>query len=292
MRKLVCIFAVICFAAPAFAGDITFAVNASGDGKCTIGYAATDPCEGPVGIGLKVTLSGGCSASVSGGANVESASEDFNVAIDYAHDMPDPNGYTIPWTGVHPGQHPLADPCEAGVPDPCSTEFSICMGRLDPCSLPPQVMTNLVTLELDCLGDACCLVTVTIEEDNLRGGIVGAAWGSVDASDSTVVVCAEPCGVVECPIACWEYPTQCHGDVDGDGDVDTVDWPTFRDSFGSNYCDDWNGGAGPYNPCGDLDHDGDVDTVDWPGFRDNFGKGVGEVPEDCPMPCEWPPACP
>jgi hypothetical protein len=291
MRKLVCLFAVISIAAPAFAGDITFSVNAAGDGKATISYAATDPAEGPVGIGLKVTLSGACSASVSGGANVASSDPCFNVAIDYAHDMPDPNDYTI----SHPGQHPLADPCEAGVPDPCSTEFSICMGRLDPCSLPPQISADLVTLSLDCHGDACCLVTVSIEEDNLRGGIVGAAWGSVDASDSTVVVCpAEPCEPPPCQIACWECASQCYGDVEGcDGDVDTVDWSPFRDSFGMNYCDDWNGGAGPYNPCADLDHDGDVDTVDWSPFRDNFGTANPPgLPTDCPMPCEWPPACP
>ena len=287
MRKLVCLLAVICIAAPAFAGDIAFTVSSSADKEFTIAYAATDAAEGPVGIGLKVTVTGACSGSVSGVGNVVATDPCFSVFIDYAHDMPDPNDYTVKPDTLDPDQHPLADPCNAGVPDPCSTVFSICMGRLDPCNLPPQA-ADLLTVRLDC--DADCTVTVTIEEDGLRGGIVGAAWGTVDASDSTSVVCVAPDD--ECPIACWEFPTQCHGDVDGDGDVDTVDWPTFRDSFGSNYCSDWNGGAGPYNPCGDLDHDGDVDTVDWPGFRDNFGKGVGEVPADCPMPCEWPPACP
>jgi len=72
---------------------------------------------------------------------------------------------------------------------------------------------------------------------------------------------------------CWNYPTQCHGDSDGDGDVDTVDWPYFRDGFGKTYP---NPG---YEPCGDYDRDGDIDTVDWPQFRDNFGK----IPAaDCP----------
>lgn len=273
MRKLVCLLAVICIAAPAFAGDITFSVSSSADKQFTIAYDA-DPGEGPVGIGLKVTVTGACSGSVSGAGNVVSASSEFDVAIDYAHDLPDPNDYTI---GMG-AQHPLADPCEAGVPDPCSTVFSICMGRLDPCNPAPSDVADLITIGLDCEGD--CTLTVSIEADDLRGGIVGAAWGTVDATDSTSVVCP-PTGPLPCIIPCWDFDSQCHGDVDGDDDVDTVDWPVFRDSFGTSYP------AAGYNPCGDLDHDGDVDTVDWPSFRDNFGSG--NVPNDCPMPCVWPP---
>ena len=74
--------------------------------------------------------------------------------------------------------------------------------------------------------------------------------------------------------------TQCNGDVDGDGDVDTVDWPVFRDSFGYAYP------AAEYHPCGDMDHDGDVDTVDWPSFRDNFGYPAAA---DCTPGGTWPP---
>ena len=79
---------------------------------------------------------------------------------------------------------------------------------------------------------------------------------------------------------CWDYLTQCHGDTDGDGDVDTVDWPIFRDSFGYAYP------SVNYHPCGDMDHDGDVDTVDWPEFRDNFGYPTA----DCTPGGTWPPA--
>ena len=79
---------------------------------------------------------------------------------------------------------------------------------------------------------------------------------------------------------CWRYVTQCNGDVDGDGDVDTVDWPVFRDSFGYAYP------AAQYQPCGDMDHDGDVDTVDWPSFRDNFGYPAAA---DCTPGGTWPP---
>jgi len=30
---------------------------------------------------------------------------------------------------------------------------------------------------------------------------------------------------------CWQCPTQCHGDTNCDGFVDTDDWPAFRDNF-------------------------------------------------------------
>ena len=79
---------------------------------------------------------------------------------------------------------------------------------------------------------------------------------------------------------CWECLTHCHGDTDCDGDVDTVDWPIFRDAFGYSYP------ATQYHPCGDMDHDGDVDTVDWPEFRDHFGYAA---PADCTPGGAWPP---
>jgi hypothetical protein len=81
--------------------------------------------------------------------------------------------------------------------------------------------------------------------------------------------------------ACWDFETQCNGDTDGDGDVDTTDWPNFRDSFAKNINDH----PEDYEPCADFDRDGDVDTTDWPQFRDNFAQ----VPAaDCEPgdPCE------
>lgn len=78
--------------------------------------------------------------------------------------------------------------------------------------------------------------------------------------------------------ACWDYPTQCHGDTDGDGDVDTVDWPIFRNGFkGDPYPD----AAYMANACADLDRDGDVDTEDWPLFRNTFKGPGGVAAADC-----------
>jgi hypothetical protein len=67
---------------------------------------------------------------------------------------------------------------------------------------------------------------------------------------------------------CWDAGTQCHGDCDGDNDVDTIDWPYFRDGFAKT------GATYLANSCADFDHDGDIDTIDWPEFRDHFAKAV------------------
>ena len=81
---------------------------------------------------------------------------------------------------------------------------------------------------------------------------------------------------------CWLCDTQCQGDFDCDGDVDTVDWPTFRDAWSTAYPEP------DYNPCGDMDRDGDIDTVDWPGFRDHWQ--MDPLPGGCPLGGTWPPA--
>lgn len=91
---------------------------------------------------------------------------------------------------------------------------------------------------------------------------------------------------------CWNYLTQCYGDADGDRDVDLTDFYVFRDSFGIDYWNDWNNGAGPYNPCADYDRDGDGDLADFIIFRDHFGDI--NLPPDCncgcaPCPDCWPP---
>ena len=86
--------------------------------------------------------------------------------------------------------------------------------------------------------------------------------------------------------SCWDCPSQCHGDANCDGVVDTADWLAFHDAFAKNYWTYWNNGAGPYNPCADFNRDGYVDTSDWPALRDNWDK---QVPSDCDLGGIWPP---
>lgn len=120
-------------------------------------------------------------------------------------------------------------------------------------------------------------ITCTVPEDAETGLLKVITKGG--ESDGIVVT------VVGSP-SCWNCPTQCHGDTNCDGVVNTSDWPVFRDAFGTDYWNDWNDGAGPYNPCADFNRDGYVDTVDWPAFRDNFGK---QVSADCGLGSVWPP---
>jgi hypothetical protein len=136
--------------------------------------------------------------------------------------------------------------------------------------LTGTLLTIVVSTTVDC--------NMTITGNGTRGNVV-----DYDAAEMEV---GEDLTYTGCSLAgptwpeCWGYLTQCHGDTDGDVDVDTVDWPKFRDSFGKAYP------HVDYDPCADFDRDGDVDTVDWPEFRDNFG---GTPAADCTPGGTWPP---
>jgi hypothetical protein len=264
MRKILVMLAVCALAVPAVAGDITFSVTQTNPGEFTIGYVATT--DVPVGMGIAVSLT---DATIPDGSTV-SVDSFFDVFVDFASE--DPCNYAIGMAG----QTPIADPCAAGQPAYGAgiSEFSICMGALDPCNAAAGTVANLITIAVDCTAD----FDVAISADSLRGGIVGATFDNVYFVNGTDL----PCGGWDGP-ACWLSLTQCHGDADDDGDVDTTDWPAFRDGFGKSYPD----ALYLANVCGDYDQDGDVDTTDWPAFRDNFG---GIVSADCVMPIgTWPP---
>ena len=165
--------------------------------------------------------------------------------------------------------------------------------------LPPPTHYDLTTAVVGSIGGTLTPAsgpqlidsTVNLLADPCEGWQV-LAWGGdaviqpgAGLNNNTVVMDAAKSVTVEFEQLvtvppCWDYLTQCHGDTDGDGDVDTVDWPIFRDSFGYAYP------SASYHPCGDMDHDGDVDTVDWPEFRDNFGY---TAPSDCTPGGTWPP---
>jgi hypothetical protein len=61
--------------------------------------------------------------------------------------------------------------------------------------------------------------------------------------------------------ACWDCPTQCHGDADCDGDVDADDQAILTAAWPPN----------PYNPCADFNHDGVIDFQDMDILMNNMG---------------------
>ena len=143
---------------------------------------------------------------------------------------------------------------------------------------------NVGWISFSCENTASCgAVDYGITIDS-AGDFDGWAWaeniGWIHFQSASPVAYKVQTGWAPAVPPCWECLTQCHGDTDCDGDVDTVDWPIFRDAFGYAYPD------ASYHPCADLDHDGDVDTADWPEFRDNFGFSATA---DCTPGGTWPP---
>ncbi|MHC4616887.1 MAG: Calx-beta domain-containing protein, partial [Planctomycetota bacterium] len=68
--------------------------------------------------------------------------------------------------------------------------------------------------------------------------------------------------------ACWNYPTQCHGDCDNDANVKGSDFLALKNSWYQ--CDpDAN-----YNPCADFDHDGCVKGSDFLILKSNWYQTV------------------
>jgi hypothetical protein len=68
--------------------------------------------------------------------------------------------------------------------------------------------------------------------------------------------------------ACWDYPTQCHGDCDNDANVKGSDFLALKNSWYA--CDpDAN-----YNPCADFDRDGCVKGSDFLILKTNWYQAV------------------
>lgn len=83
----------------------------------------------------------------------------------------------------------------------------------------------------------------------------------------------------------WLCDTQCHGDADCDGYVGLLDYYIYLDALNTDYPDDWNNGAGPYDPNADFDRGGSVDAMDYLILYDYWTE---YPPADCNDGL-WPP---
>ncbi len=167
MKNVIIMLAVIAMAAPLYAADpcdVVFAGDGS-TGSLVLSYTTNNGAL-PRGIGLKCEVLAGDTVDVDSDAVV--ADPCFNTFIDYA--FMDPGTFAIG------DGHPMADPCFAGVLDPCTgvDVFSICMGVLDQTSnqLAGPATSTLVSIPLASTAGS---VTIRISEDDLRGGVVGSA---------------------------------------------------------------------------------------------------------------------
>jgi len=83
--------------------------------------------------------------------------------------------------------------------------------------------------------------------------------------------------------ACWDWPTQCHADSDGDGSVGLLDFYDLRDGWNTTYAanppaNPANPQPGEYHPCIDINRDGAIGLLDFYELRDNWNS---TVPADC-----------
>jgi hypothetical protein len=96
-----------------------------------------------------------------------------------------------------------------------------------------------------------------------------------EVMQTTTIPVTGPCSYP----ACWDYPTQCHGDVNDDAYLDLSDFYALRDSWGCTK--DVPCGAGKaYNPCADTNRDGVIGLPDFYQTRDNWGTTGVYAPPD------------
>ncbi|MCK4629524.1 MAG: hypothetical protein KAT56_11005 [Sedimentisphaerales bacterium] len=288
MKNVIIMLAVIAMAAPLYAADpcdVEFSGVGTG-GSLVISYTCNDPCT-PRGIGLKCEVLNGDTVDVDSGAVVVDPC--FNTFIDYA--FMDPCNFTIG------AGHPMADPCFAGVLDPCTGvyEFSICMGVLDQTgnkNAGPAASSPLVSIPL---ASTVGSVTIRISEDILRGGVVGSALSTNLPID---VVVSFDCYVIGQPryydelmnpgsaitqanydawVAvgkpdCWCCPHHGYGDVNGDGWINASDMVPVNNNLGT----------GPVLPANlihaDVNHDGWINASDMVPVNNRLGT---QLPSDC-----------
>lgn len=274
MKRSVFVIMALLLATPALGTVTITCTQESGDDVSAvvkIDYTVSGEAAKVRAFALDVSIDADC-ATISNVTNYSGGTGDkygiFPGTIDLS-DIENP----VWGTPVAPSDDPGAEGTGLG-----TSRVILEMGSLyDPNLSGPGNNGTLCKLNITKKTSFNCHISIAVE--NTRGGVVlenGATAGIT--SPGCDVSFGEP------PPACWFYSTQCHGDADGDCDVDTADWPPYRDSFLKCY------GNPAYNPCADYNRDGCVDTSDWPQFRDNFLKTCATgLAQDCPSGGTWPP---
>jgi len=282
MKKMFLVLALLMFASQAIAGTVTLTLvrDVTNPHLGVLSYSASGNVSG---LGLNITVDtadanivdinsyfvGECGGPGNRGFGIFPAS--FSREIDAA----DPN-----WDD--PDYTPVAAATDAGAAGTGLGTGTIIieMGALYEDGNAPPTSGTLCKILVD--GD--CNVTVT--GDATRGNVVMEDGSQASLTPATSVFLGEP---VDDGPECWSWLTHCHGNATdlsgGVGYVNLDDFYAFSDSFVKTYDDDWNDGAGPYNPCADFDNSGKVNLDDFYILSDNF---VSTPDSDC-TPASWPP---
>jgi hypothetical protein len=250
-RVVSAVLGFMCICGSAF-GVVVITVVDEGEGWAAINYVSDSNISG---LGLDITVSEGVIDDVNilhVGTNDDVNGLGFGIFPSAFARVIDPND---PNWGEN-GYTPVADAGAPGALGGLGTSgITIECGALGDAAPKSGTLIKVHVTELDC---------VTVMPNSARGNIVleGGADGGFTSSSGCVIF-----PPVWWYPPCWDEPTQCNGDGNGSGMVDTVDWPAFRDGFGKSFPDC------QYvdNACADSNRDGSIDTVDWPKFRDHFG---------------------
>ena len=236
MKNVIILLAVIAMAAPLYGDpcDVVFTGDGS-TGSLVLSYTTNNGAL-PRGVGLKCEVLGGETVDVDSDAVVTDPC--FNTFIDYA--FMDPDNFVIG------AGHPMADPCFAGVLDPCNAVdvFSICMGVLDQAGnqdAGPATSASLISIPLT---STAASVTIRISEDDLRGGVVGSPLTTNLPIDVEVT-----------------WGCACVGDVDGDTYITFADVSKLVDDLKvvGWFCMP---GTACWDDCSDIDRDGYMTFAD------------------------------
>jgi hypothetical protein len=279
MKKVILMLAVIAMAAPLYAADPCDVVfDGDGTGGVLVLSYTTNNGALPRGISLKCEVLGVDTVDVDSGAVITDPC--FNTFIDYA--FMDPCNFDVG------DGHPMADPCFAGVLDPCTAVdvFSICMGVLDQTggkSAGPDASALLISIPLTSTAGS---VTIRISEDDLRGGVVGSALttnlSGVQYIDVVVSFdCFQGTPAQVAAWIAWGKPANwCHvcwvtGDVDNDCAITFAD---VQQTYGD-FLDPTSAGA--LTGRSDNDMDGAVTFAD---VQKVYGAFLPPT-ATCPVPC-------
>ncbi len=258
MKRSMLVMIALLLATPAL-GTVTITCTDEGEKVCRIDYAVTGEPAKVRAFALEVTIDAEC-ATVTNVTDFQTGTGNrygiFPGTIDLT-DVENP----VWGTPVAPSDDPGAEDTGIG-----TSTVILEMGSLYDANFAGPDNTGTLCKLLLGNGSGTCHVSISVE--TTRGGVVlenGTSVGIASTGCDVKLSTYPPC---------WDFLTQCHGDSNNDGFVDTDDWGTFRDGFYKSYP----GAEYVANACGDYNRDGVIDTDDWPEFRDYFYKSP---PADC-----------